>query len=212
MSANSSKTILFIDYENVQNLDFSSIQLEDIEVKIFVGQSQNKIPFELVQSIQGLGHRVEWIKIEGSGNNSLDFHIAFYLGRVSNNLSNSKFIVLSKDKGFDPLISYLKKQNIQCSRIEEISKLQQTNKTKSPNHQNTQNSPKSTDTLISKIINHLSKITQNSRPKTRSSLRQYIKSLLRSHQLGEKQIDAIIETLFSENKLSEVSNRLVYQF
>lgn len=64
MTSQPIKTILFIDYENVQKLNFSRVKLEDIEVKIFVGQSQSKIPFELVQSIQTLGNRVEWIRIE----------------------------------------------------------------------------------------------------------------------------------------------------
>lgn len=204
MSSTSSKIILLIDYENIQNLDFSSIQLEEMEVKIFVGQSQNKIPFELVQSAQTLGSKLEWIKIEGSGNNSLDFHIAFHLGVFNQYMHNTSFLVLSKDKGFDPLINYLKKQNWQCRRIEELANVRQ--------NKASQNVNKSVKSLISKVINNLSKINKNSRPKTKITFRQYIKSLLRPEQVNEKQLDLIIETLFVQNKLSEVNQRLVYNF
>jgi hypothetical protein len=40
--------ILMIDYENVQQVDISTIDKESYGVKIFVGASQNKIPFDVV--------------------------------------------------------------------------------------------------------------------------------------------------------------------
>ncbi len=63
MSQKPKKIILLVDYENVQDLDLSVIQEREIDIKIFVGQTQNKIPLELVQATQKLGQRVEWIKI-----------------------------------------------------------------------------------------------------------------------------------------------------
>ncbi|WP_370868178.1 PIN domain-containing protein [Sulfuriferula sp.] len=47
-----------------------------------------------------------WIftsKIEGTGKNALDFHIAFQLGRTIETAPQTECFVLSKDKGFDPL-------------------------------------------------------------------------------------------------------------
>lgn len=49
------KSILLVDYENVQNIDLSVIQEQDIDIKIFVGQSQNKIPIELFNLPKNLG-------------------------------------------------------------------------------------------------------------------------------------------------------------
>lgn len=45
------KVTLLVDYENVQQLDLLKVQ-EEIEIKIFLGQSQSKIPIDLVQSVQ----------------------------------------------------------------------------------------------------------------------------------------------------------------
>ncbi|PSF38190.1 hypothetical protein C7H19_06880 [Aphanothece hegewaldii CCALA 016] len=192
-------TVLLIDYENIQDIDLSIIQEHDIEIKIFVGQSQNKIPIELVLSSQKLGQRVEWIQIEGTGSNSLDFHIAFYLGKLSNN--NLSFIILSKDKGFEPLIKYLTKQNINCKRIQSLLEILK---------QKSQDKTQQID-LTEKVLENLAKIN-NSRPTTRKTLRHHIKSLLLHEKLSESEIDQLVNNLFHEKKVSEVSNKITYHF
>jgi hypothetical protein len=167
MSQKLKKTILLVDYENIQNIDLSVIQEQDIDIKIFVGQAQNKIPIELVQATQRFGQRVEWIKIEEAGSNALDFHIAFYLGRFSKDIGGGSFLILSKDKGFDPLI---------------------------------------------KVIENLSKIQKNKRPRTRKTLRQHIKTLLTQKKLSDQEIDTLVNTLFVQKKIYEASNHLTYNF
>jgi PIN domain len=186
---------LLVDYENVQNIDMSLIQEKDIQIKIFVGQSQNQLPFELIQSTQRLGSALEWIKIEGNGANSLDFHIAFCLGQLSEKNSNFLFIILSKDKGFDPLIRYLGKKNITCRRIESLLELSQ-EKDKIISHD---------ENMTAKVLEKLSKIEKNKRPKNRNALRQLIKSLLSQKKLSEQELDMLIDILFIQKKVSEVS-------
>ncbi len=196
------KTILLIDYENIQNVDLSLIQEKDIQIKIFVGQAQNKIPFELVQATQHFGSAVEWIKIEGSGADALDFHIAFYLGRLSQEDTSLAFIVLSKDKGFDPLLRYLCKYKIACRRIQSLVELsQEEDKIVSQD-----------GSLIAKLIDKLSKVDKNKRPRNRKTLRQHIKSLLSQNNLSEQELDTLIDILFAQKKVSELSNRITYNF
>lgn len=202
MSQKLKKTILLVDYENIQNFDLSIIQKQDIEIKVFVGQAQNKIPIELVQSIQQLGQKVEWIKIEGAGSNALDFHIAFHLGRLSKEIGEGTFFVLSKDKGFDPLIKYISKSKINCQRIESLLKL-----SKEKEVAISQNADS-----IATVIGNLSKIEKNKRPKTQKALRQHIKTLLVQKKLSEQSIDALVNALFVEKKVSEASNHLTYNF
>ena len=124
MNQKPKKVILLIDYENIQNLNLSSVQEKDIYIKIFVGQNQTKIPIALVQSTQVMGQRVEWISIEGAGKNALDFHIAFYLGKLSKDVGGEAFVIFSKDKGFDYLIEYVNKNNVNCQRIEDLKELE----------------------------------------------------------------------------------------
>lgn len=92
-------------------------------VLIFVGKLQHGIPFEITRDAQQLGNRLEWIKIEGDGRNNLDFHLAFHLGRLSNVNSGAEFLVLSKDKGFDPLIKHVVSRGLKCERIETLDQV-----------------------------------------------------------------------------------------
>jgi hypothetical protein len=202
MSQKLKKTVLLVDYENVQNLDLSVIQEQDIEIRIFIGQTQHKIPVELVQATQRLGQRVEWIKIEGTGSNALDFHIAFYLGQFSKDNQGNSFLILSKDKGFDPLIKYIKKNKINCQRIQSLLDLSE--KKDAPTSQNS-------DSAV-KIVENLSKIQKDKRPKTRKTLRQHVKSLLLQKKLNDPEIDRLVNTLFTQRNVSEINNHLIYNF
>ena len=88
---------------------------------MFVGETQSKISFELAVAIQGLGVNSEYIKINGNGPNALDFHIAFYIGELSQLHDNSYFHVISKDRGFDPLIKHLKSRKIRAQRHKNVA-------------------------------------------------------------------------------------------
>lgn len=195
------QTMLLIDYENIHHIDLSLIEDETIDIKIFVGQAQNKIPFALVQTAQAFGKRIEWIKIDGVGNNALDFHIAFYLGKLSTEIVEAEFIILSKDKGYDPLIKHINKSQIACKRIQSLSEL-------FPNKFDFVGDSE----LIGEIIEKLTKVQKNKRPRAKKTLHQYLKSLLSKKKLSDREINTLIDTLLVENKISTGSNRLVYNF
>ena len=192
------KHILFIDYENVHNIDLSILQEDDLDIKIFVGKSQNKIPIEVVQEAQKLGKAVEWVRIDGNGPNALDFHIAYYLGKLSQMNGKLEFIILSKDKGFDPLIRHVNHHNIACRRINSLLELSKTQQVFPLN-----------DNCMTAVLENLSKIAKNKRPRTRKTLKQHIKSLLRN-KMSDQGIDKILDSLFVQKKLSEENNKLKY--
>lgn len=68
-----------------------------------------------------MGPDAEYIQIEGSGRNALDFHIAYMLGRLAADAPGAQLHVISKDKGFDPLIKYLNAQKIASHRWTSIA-------------------------------------------------------------------------------------------
>lgn len=112
---------VFIDYENVQP---SSIVLNvDAPFKIFLftGANQTKIPIELAASLQPFGSNVEYVKIEGNGKNALDFHLAFYIGKMFERDSTGYFHIISKDSGFDILIKHLRDKKVSIQRHNQIS-------------------------------------------------------------------------------------------
>ena len=193
-----SEKFLLIDYENIQKLDLSEVQ-DNISVKIFVGQSQKSIPFELVKQAQRFGHSIEWIKIEGQGNNALDFHIAFYLGKLQTKHKGASFIILSKDKGFDPLIKHINNLKGKCRRINSLFELSNV----------TDNSSKNQN--LKRTIELLSKIDKSKRPRKRITLSKHIASIFQK-KVNDSEIDKIIDYLFIEKLVSETGGKLSYNF
>jgi hypothetical protein len=74
---------VLIDYENVQPDDFALLVDGPFRVKVFLGQNQSRILVEVATALQRLGTNAEYIHLEAGGPNALDFHIAFYLGKLS---------------------------------------------------------------------------------------------------------------------------------
>jgi hypothetical protein len=193
-----SEKFFLIDYENIQKIDLSDVP-DDTLIKIFVGQSQKNIPIELVKQSQRFGHRLEWIKIEGQGKNSLDFHIAFYLGKLHKEHKVASFTILSKDTGFDPLIKHINKLEITCRRINSLFELREI----------TDNLSK--DENLKRAVENLSKIEKSKRPRKRSTLSKYIASMFQK-TLTDSEIDKIIDYLFIKKLVSEAGGNLSYDF
>lgn len=111
---------VLIDLENVQPKNIGVLSGHDFKVIVFVGEKQSKISFDLALELQRLGDNAEYIKITGNGPNALDFHIAFYIGEFSQLTPNNYFHIISKDRGFDPLIAHLKTRKIRVQRHKDV--------------------------------------------------------------------------------------------
>jgi hypothetical protein len=193
------KNILMVDYENIQGLTLEKLDPNSVDVWFFVGKSQNKIPFDLVESTQPFGSSLRWIKIEGNGKNNLDFHMIFELGRLSTDKEGvGEIYLLSKDKGFDSVVQYANHLGLKVKRIVNLSQL--------PSSE--QGAPKSTHTAA--VVINLSKIPPSRRPRTKSSLTTHLKNTF-SGRMEETDIETIMEQLFMEGKISESGNRLKYE-
>lgn len=189
--------LLLVDFENVHQVNLSQLE-EGYHVMIFVGSSQKTIPIELVTSAQKLGSRVDWLKVEGNGSNALDFHIACQLGRVLEKSPNIRCTVLSKDKGFDPLLRHLNKVGLKCKRINSMLELDP-------------NSAPLDDPNYKRTIEILSKIDKKKRPRKLKTLSVYISSIFQK-KITQKSIDCIIDLLFANKMISENNNTISYDF
>lgn len=107
--------VCLVDYENVgPSLRHCQIA-DDAQVIVFFGQTTAKIHQHISR---WLGRRAEFIQIDGRGPNALDFHVAFYAGMIVNEDRTSRLTVISRDKGFDPLISHIAKMGVSVMRLE----------------------------------------------------------------------------------------------
>lgn len=112
---------VLIDYENVQPPSLALLEPECFQVLLFVGQQQKRMPLDVVLDMQRMGRRAQYIEISGKGCNALDFHIAYYIGRVAIENPSAAVHIVSKDTGFDPLICHLRKNGMLASRCADLS-------------------------------------------------------------------------------------------
>jgi len=192
------KRVILVDFENIQKLEFEHIDTTDTDILIFVGRSQSKIPFQLVEKAQTLGEHLRWLKIAGDGKNNLDFHLAFELGRLCEQYKNDvELIILSKDSGYDSLIKYINDLKGHVSRIANAAELADSTK------------QLPTSNFTSNIVANLTKINNQKRPRTRTTLKKHIESLLRD-KASSNEIDSIIEEMFIKGLMTLTNNRLKY--
>ncbi len=194
------KNVLLVDYENVQEISLDALKENDVLILLFVGRSQGKIPFELVRQAQSFGENIKWIRIEGDGKNNLDFHIAFELGRLAAQAGKeTKLFVLSKDKGYDSVIAYMKAEGFQAARISTIAQLPFSKK----------GIPHSEYT--DEVVANLKKISAGKRPRSMSSLEKHVINNFGT-RIPQADIRVVIEELFVQGLISEKNNRIAYNF
>ena len=113
---------MLVDYENVHKVDLSVLD-DSYSAIIFVGVNQNIPKAARKESTAHRFRRADFRKVGGAGKNALDFHIAFQLGRTFETSPSTICIVLSRDKGFDPLLQHLNSVGFQCRRIDSLDEL-----------------------------------------------------------------------------------------
>ncbi|MCZ0945146.1 MAG: PIN domain-containing protein [Gammaproteobacteria bacterium] len=106
---------LLVDYENIQP-SFRAERLSDTRIVFFHGAQQGDAPAKLKSQLSSID--AEFVRCTKTGKNALDFHLTYYLGRLAAQHPNDDFHVLSKDKGYDPLIEHLKNKGADVRRLE----------------------------------------------------------------------------------------------
>jgi len=189
---------VLIDFENVQPDALVSLDAEHFKVKVFVGANQNKIAFETVSALQRMGEKAEYIKISGNGSNALDFHIAYYIGRIASQDPTAYFHIISKDAGFDPLIQHLKDQKVFAARSKDVADIPLLKAANSK-------------TVPEKVAVVLSNLQQRgaSRPRTLKTLTSTINSLLQK-QLTEGELIAVMKSLQQQEFIDINESKVTY--
>jgi len=191
-------SIILIDFENVQPKDLAALRGRSFKTKIFCGAAQTKIPFELAAELQPLGSDAEYIRIQGAGRNALDFHIAYYIGRLSAASPGATFYIVSNDTGFDPLVRHLKTQNIICHRLPSLGDI--------PGLATPP--PSSSADRIQKVADSI--LTRSdSRPRKLRTLTTFIKGHL-NDQANDAAVSEVIERLTQSGLLILPNGRLTY--
>jgi len=190
---------VLIDYENVQPASLAALDGEAaFKVHVFVGASQTKITLDFAQSMQAFGNNARYVRISGNGSNALDFHIAYYIGRLATEDPTAYFHIISRDTGFDPLISHLKANRIFAARAKDIAEIGLLKAA------NSKSLPEKVDVVLANLRQRGA-----SRPRTVRTLSSTIGSLFQK-QLADRDITAILSALGEKGVLSVDGTKVSY--
>ncbi|UTF51795.1 PIN domain-containing protein [Desulfomicrobium sp. ZS1] len=188
---------VLIDYENVHLEALTGLDAEHFKILLFVGANQTKLPFELAAAVQKLGNRAEYVKISGNGSNALDFHIAFYVGQLAAQDPKAYYHIISKDKGFDPLIQHLRSRKISIARSSSIADIPLLKAS------NAKTATEKLDVIVANL-----KQRKTGKPRTIKTLSSTINSLFQK-QLADDELASLLAEMqgkgwiiFNENKVS----------
>lgn len=190
---------VLVDLENVQPKNMTLLNGGPFQIKVFLGANQAKISIDMARALQSFGPDAEYIQIEGNGSNALDFHIAYYIGRLAAETPDAYFHVISKDTGFDPLIRHLKTQKIFCQRstsIADIPLIKISNST-------------SVAEKVDAVVDNLAK-RKAAKPRTLKTLRSSIKSLF-INQLSDIELDELLDQLAKRGVVTVADGKVHYE-
>ena len=229
-------THILIDFENVQPQDMSLLTGDQHRVIVFRGPHQNRLDFNVVEFLQPLGANVKYVRSDRQSKNALDFHIAFYLGRlVQQHLgdelperSSVRFVVITKDRDFDALLSHLQSLGYQATTAASIQEVLGKNaaagnatrpieQSRAPSAVLPNNELKAVETLPKKAaeLARLAKMITNfrrhpkARPSTRVALERYIGTAL-GGKPAKSAVQDLIAALEGEGALKISGTKVEY--
>ncbi|MEK8033805.1 nucleotide pyrophosphohydrolase [Ideonella sp. DXS29W] len=98
------ETHVLVDWENVQpgEADLRALVPEVTDVWLFHGPGQKDVGARHAS----FGDRATPVKIARTGKNALDFHLSFYMGYIAARHPDARFVVISNDKGYRPMLEH----------------------------------------------------------------------------------------------------------
>ena len=114
---------VFVDFENVCRIDPTILESKNVTFTLLLGARQTKLDVTLVERLLVHAASVQLIRLTSSGKNALDFALVYYLGLAVAADPTGFFHIVSKDKGFDPLIEHLQTRHSRIRRYDDFATL-----------------------------------------------------------------------------------------
>ena len=196
---------VFVDFENVHEIDLAVIGNEAVSFTLLVGPRQTKLDVRLVEKLFEHATSVQLVRLASTGRNALDFILTYYVGRAVAFDPTGCFHIVSGDTGFNPLIEHLLSKRIQARRHDSFATLTFDGpampsapaarvivpKVKSPSKSKT--NPSVLDERTSRVLEHLRRPSAT-RPKNEKKLVSYLVAYL-GHKITEAEALNLVKNL-----------------
>ena len=124
--------IFLIDMENVGTMGLEGFPIlkKGDELHMFIGKCTDKIRTDFLVTMQKKQIKVTYYDVIANGKNALDFQITSLLGALVSVKKKSVFYIISKDKGYDSSVAFLKEyyknRDLSIQRVDNIAESDKT--------------------------------------------------------------------------------------
>ncbi|MCF7686815.1 MAG: NYN domain-containing protein [Cephaloticoccus sp.] len=210
-------THVFVDFENVSDIDLNLITGRPVHVTLLIGKKQQKLDLTLVKQIHHFASQVDLIEVGASGRNALDMTLSHYLGRAIQQHPKDQFCIVSGDKDYDVLIEHLKRNDHKVARFDRFANLPglpQAPKSPTPaSSKKPATAPSKHPVKLdrrAKVIERFKSATNKNRPTTKSALISHIKTTLGKESTEEKVADIVRELRETKVLEIDVNHKVLY--
>lgn len=117
-----SLTHIIVDFDNVKPsaADIALAHGKNLRLAIVRGPQPTRYEADLAETLHALGDQVSFSRCVKAGKNAADMQIAFHVGELVATLPAgthkvTRFIVISRDRGFEPLMMYLRSKGFNAT-------------------------------------------------------------------------------------------------
>ena len=117
-----SLTHIIVDFDNVKPsaADIALAHGKNLRLAIVRGPQPTRYEADLAETLHALGNQVSFSRCVKAGKNAADMQIAFHVGELVATLQPgahkvTRFIVISRDRGFEPLMMYLRSKGFNAT-------------------------------------------------------------------------------------------------
>ena len=190
---------VLIDFENVHPKNMSILSDDYFRIRLFLGAKQARLDVEIVEAMHKFGpERAEYVRVTETGKNALDFYITYYLGKLVAETPQAYFHIISKDKGFDPLIAHLLALGVKVRR-----------------HSNLLDIPiiglrrgADMDEKVKAVLTNLI-ARGSSKPRKENTLKNTLKNMFKD-DLTDPEVNRIFQKLLTSKRISVAKEKIIY--
>ncbi len=210
---------VFVDFENVHEIDPAVIGTKSTTFTFLIGPEKKKLDLDVVDKLLAHASAVHLIRLATKGKNAVDFALAYYLGQAAHADPVGIFHIISKDCGFDPLVRHLEGKLVRVHRHASFAALADRLQPKPA----TPPPPPAAKPVLARppapsapsaVAGQLLEILTGSvsRPRTRKTLTRHAITVL-GNKLSEEQAGRLINELCASGKIAiNAQDKVEYRF
>jgi len=112
------RRFVFTEFKTLQHVNFEKLEKVCDKLFVMIHQEEKHIPLSLALSMQQMGKNAKWMVIHAKPQQTLNFHLSYFLGKLDEKLAEDiEFVLLSSTDTLDALVDFINTRGRNCLRV-----------------------------------------------------------------------------------------------